>query len=232
MTDNKHHNCNADPRWFALVNDQVKIAPRQVLPVSLLRELASIPGGHVLLRDHESDQDILLDNESEVNLAEGNVFFSRKKEDCEQTATCSTPAKMALSVDDRFEIIQVGKLSQEGLRQLFDLGEDQQIFRDFESPDDVPLAVDAGISFADGPVFYTRRQGKPKTVKISINNKEYAIDPGQTTVKELKKLGSVTAGDELVQIINGEVVALEDGGSVCIRGGEVFVSHPRQGGAA
>ena len=226
------HNCKADPRWFALVNDQVKIAPRQVLPVSLLRELASIPIDHVLIRDHESDQDTVLNDETEIDLAEGNVFISQQREDCEQKPICSAPAKMALSVDDRFEIIQVGKLSIEALRQLFELGDGRLIFRDFESPDDEPLAADGDVSFAAGPVFYTREPQKPNEVSISINNVEHTIAPGHTTVKELKKLGSVTAGDELVQVVDCEVVALEDGGTVCIRGGEVFVSHPRQGGAS
>jgi hypothetical protein len=69
-------------------------------------------------------------------------------------------------------------------------------------------------------------------VTITINNVPRPIDAGEAAVKELKKLGNVVTGDELVQIVEGEVVALGDNASVCIRGDEVFVSHPRQGGAS
>lgn len=228
----KIHRCPADPRWFALVNDQIKIAPRQVLPVSLLRELASVPSGHVLIRDYESNEDEALEDSAEVDLSEGNVFFTRKHEACGPVKKCSAPAKMALSMDDRFEIIQVKELSFSGLRALFNIEEDSRIFRDFESPNDEPITAEEGIVFGDGPVFYTKGDVHPKEVSITINNTQHSVPSGRMNVQELKELGAVESGDELVQIVNGEIGALGDSDAVCIVGGEIFVSHPRQGGAS
>ncbi|MBT62888.1 MAG: hypothetical protein CML13_06715 [Puniceicoccaceae bacterium] len=124
------------------------------------------------------------------------------------------------------------KLSRAAFFSLFDLSEASSLYRDFESPDDRKIWPDDEIHFIDGPVFYTKAACPQDDVTITIDGKEYPIKSGQSTVKAIKDMASVKHGDELVQIINGDITPLEDGGSVCIEGGEVFVSHPRQGGSS
>jgi hypothetical protein len=140
-------NC-ATPRWFALINDRIFTAPRQKIPVSLLRALASVPSDHALIRDLQSPTDELLEESTEVNLAEGNVFYTRPKSEVTKAGTCHSPSKMALAVDDRFETIV----------SLFGLPEGTQLIRDFESPHDQPIQSGSLVDFADGPTFLSHSQ--------------------------------------------------------------------------
>jgi|SRR5665213_4598102 len=70
---------------------------------------------------------------------------------------------------------------------------------------------------------------KKHEVKITINNKEYKVHPGINTVVELKHRADIQVTDELEEVREGVLVPLPNDGSVDIRGGEVFVSHPRDG---
>jgi len=232
MTQCKTQSDSASPRWFALINDQVITAPRQKLPVSLLKTLASISADQSLIRDHGSPDDLILNDEANINLSEGNVFYSRPSCDCHPSNTCSSSPKRAFSVDDRFEISSVETLNHDAFFALFDLKKHCSIFRDFESPADKEILAGEEIRFSDGPVFYTQASSHQKDVTITINGEIYPIKQGETAVKEIKDLGSVQHGDELVQIIDGDITPLDDGASLCIKGGEVFVSHPRQGGSS
>jgi hypothetical protein len=69
-------------------------------------------------------------------------------------------------------------------------------------------------------------------VKITINSKPKEIHRGRNTVAEIKKLGDVPAADELEQVIGGKLTPLPDDGAVTIKGGEVFISHPRDSGSS
>ena len=69
-------------------------------------------------------------------------------------------------------------------------------------------------------------------VNITINDTERSIHRGRQTVVEIKAVGEVTLNHELEQIIDGKFVPLEDNGSVVIKGGEVFISHIKNGGSA
>lgn len=69
-------------------------------------------------------------------------------------------------------------------------------------------------------------------VKISINGTSKVIRRGHHTVVEIKKLGEVPLADELEQLIEGKLTPLPDDGAVTIKGGEVFMSHPRSGGSS
>jgi hypothetical protein len=70
------------------------------------------------------------------------------------------------------------------------------------------------------------------TVTISINGPEYQVHRGRRTVSELKDIGHVPQADELEQIIDGKLAPLPDDGAVTIKGGERFISHPRDSGSA
>lgn len=165
MTANPEH--SASPRWFALVNDRIFTTPRQSLPVSLLRALASVPADHALIRDHQSSQDITIDDSTTVDLADGNVFVTRLRSACSEPGPCSAPAKMALAVDDRFELISISGLTLEVLLSLFDLPPDTRVVRDLESPHDEPLSPHALVRFVDGPTFTTRGP-QPRHIDVAV----------------------------------------------------------------
>jgi hypothetical protein len=69
-------------------------------------------------------------------------------------------------------------------------------------------------------------------VTITINSKPKEIHRGHQTVATIKKLGEVPAADELEQVIQGKLTPLPDDGAVTIKGGEVFISHPRDSGSS
>lgn len=69
-------------------------------------------------------------------------------------------------------------------------------------------------------------------VTITIDTKQYKIHPGVHTVAAIKQLGGVPAAYELEQLIGGKLTPLADNASVTIKGGEVFLSHPKDGGAS
>lgn len=66
-------------------------------------------------------------------------------------------------------------------------------------------------------------------VPIFINNAKYEIARGNELVSNIKKVGSVPVADELEELVEGKLQPLQDSGSVEIKGGEHFVSHPRTG---
>lgn len=67
-------------------------------------------------------------------------------------------------------------------------------------------------------------------VKITVDNVVRKIHRGRRTVVEIKEVGQVPLAYTLVQIKDGELVTLPDDGSVVIKGGEEFKSHPKDGG--
>lgn len=72
-----------------------------------------------------------------------------------------------------------------------------------------------------------RRPGE-STVSIKVNDTPVEIHRGRQTVSEIKRLGGVPAADELAQVTEGQPLKpLADDGFVVIRGGEEFVSYPK-----
>lgn len=69
-------------------------------------------------------------------------------------------------------------------------------------------------------------------VTIVINNQKKEIHRGRATVAEIKQVGGVPAADELEQVIAGKLTPLPDDGAVTIKGGEIFISHPRDSGSS
>ena len=73
---------------------------------------------------------------------------------------------------------------------------------------------------------------KKRLVTISIDRKKYEIDPGETSVTEIKTIGGVNPNYELEQVIDGKLTPLPDNGNVCIKGGEEFFSHAKDGSSS
>ncbi len=69
-------------------------------------------------------------------------------------------------------------------------------------------------------------------VPISINGHPHRIHRGSHTVAELKALDHVPLADDLEQNVNGQLIPLADDALVTIKGGEKFVSHPKDSGAS
>lgn len=70
------------------------------------------------------------------------------------------------------------------------------------------------------------------TVTITVNNKSYPIHRGHQTVSHIKDVGGVPQGFDLDQVIDGKLVPLPDSGAVTIKGGEKFLSRPKDSAAA
>jgi len=69
-------------------------------------------------------------------------------------------------------------------------------------------------------------------VTITVNNVPKSIHRGHQTVVAIKNVGGVPIADDLDQLIDGKLQALPDDGAVTIKGGEVFVSHVKDGGSS
>lgn len=69
----------------------------------------------------------------------------------------------------------------------------------------------------------------PKIVQVTIDGKLKPIQAGTYTVAELKRVLGVAPSRVLDEVICGEFKELPDNGTVHVKGGEVFVSHVRQG---
>lgn len=69
-------------------------------------------------------------------------------------------------------------------------------------------------------------------VTITINSKPFEIHRGRQTVIALKAAGAIATADELEQVVQGKLVPLADDGAVTLKGGEVFISHPRDSGSS
>lgn len=81
-------------------------------------------------------------------------------------------------------------------------------------------------------VGHSEQPGKGPDVTITIDNKNYTVHRGSTTVAELKQLAGVPAAYQLEEIVDEKLVPLKDDQHVVIKGGERFVSHPRAGAAS
>lgn len=71
------------------------------------------------------------------------------------------------------------------------------------------------------------------TVTIVVNGAEYAIHRGRRTVAEIKSIAQVPAAHELA-LMRGEqdLERLPDDGSLVIKGGEQFLSYPKDSGSS
>lgn len=69
-------------------------------------------------------------------------------------------------------------------------------------------------------------------VSITINNVPIDIHRGRQTVVKIKAAGAVPLADVLEQVIGGKLTPLPDDGAVTIKGGEVFISHVKDGASS
>lgn len=144
--------------------------------MSVLKAQGVIPEDHTLFRDSSPRRDFPLRNDEEIDLVEGNVFYSRKG--CfEVPATiCARTPKLAFFVDDRHEETLNPQQTGKTLRELFGLADDLCLLRDLDSPNDDPIEPDESVEFAEGNVFITRcAPDQLGEVKIIVNTRRKTI---------------------------------------------------------
>jgi hypothetical protein len=133
-------NNNGNARWAAIVGDVVIPMPRRIVTALLIKEQAGLDNKVSLIRDHQSPFDERFRDEAEIDLAQGNVFRSATGH-C-SGSHCDTdgpPPKLAIILDDRFQIVVESKQSEASLRRLFGLHDKVQLLRDRESQFDEPI---------------------------------------------------------------------------------------------
>jgi len=171
------------PKWAALVDDRVIPMPRRVVSVQVIRDQAEIRREFAVVRKYQSRSDVVLKNDAEVDLGEGNVFRTVPAREEVSAGSCSEPAKLAYVVDDEWEVVVDPRQTGQTLRRLFELPPDVELLRDYESPHDEPIADDEAATFSDGPVFRTQRV----LITIKVNKNEVKFKKRRVTGLEVKE---------------------------------------------
>ena len=141
---------------MALIGDRAIPMPRRRVSLLTLKEQAGIQSESHLVRDYQSPVDVVLADDAEVDLGEGNVFRKVARSEASAAhATCSEPAKLAYFIDDACEMSVNAEQTEASLRRLFGLHSKVQLLRDLESPNDTPISETETVRFSDGPVFVT-----------------------------------------------------------------------------
>ena len=164
------------PKWAVLVNDRLVPMPRRVVPAAVIRAQAPIPVDMAIIRDHNSPDDVVVANNASLDLAEGNVFYTLPACDVAPRGKCAAPAKLALFVGDRWEVVLLAEQTGLSIKQLFGLDPTLELLRDHESPNDEPIADTTAAHFGDGPVFVTRRD--KGLLAIIVNKKTFTTVNG------------------------------------------------------
>lgn len=216
----KRKNDCGEAKWRVLVNDVGVPMPQRGVPVAVIRAQASVTDDFVLVRDHNSPNDVVLDDDGTVDLRDGNVFYTLRRCDVQPRSECQDPAKLALFVDDRVEIVT--RRDQTGILvlQLFGIALNVQLIRDFERPNDEPIGLDGTALYDDGPVFVTRQ--RDDGLKITVNSRVFTEDDGvkpEMTGGEIAALvypekpqetcvRLTNAGDKLIEFAERITIAL------------------------
>lgn len=74
-------------------------------------------------------------------------------------------------------------------------------------------------------------QGKD-FVTVSIDDKVLEIHRGSHTVADLKTLAAIPLAYDLDKVTDGKLEPLPDDDRVTIKGGEIFISHPKDGSSS
>jgi hypothetical protein len=154
-------------KWGAIVNDTLVWTPDNRIHMVTLREQTGIPSDHRVFRDQNSEDDPMMPEEGTIDLKEGNVFYSEPDCESDTRPTCKAPPKLAIIINDKWEIVTIDAQTGRTIRHLFNLGEDVDLFRDLRSPVDQPIADGDSASFADGCVFRTHL--RKHTLRIFVN---------------------------------------------------------------
>lgn len=166
-------------KWFAVVEDVPVAIPDPTVSVRVLKRQANIADDLVLVRDHNSPNDVILKDDEIVDVRQGNVLYAIPACEAGPRAHCTAPAKLAIKVDDRVEEIGVRAQTGGSVRELFELPKGVQLFRDLHNRDDQAIGENDPANFDDGPVFYTRHAVEAELF-IIVNKKRFTGAEGVT----------------------------------------------------
>jgi hypothetical protein len=176
-------------KWAAVVDDVVVPMPSRLVSVHLIKSLANVPADFVLVRDHNSPNDVVLKDDAQADLAKGNVFYRLARCEVQERSACRDVPKRAFVVNDRAEITIRSELSGEVLRELFGLQPHAHLLRDTEGPNDQPVEPATVVRFEDGPVFISR--AVHAALSITVNSRVFTEHEGvkeQMPVLEIARL--------------------------------------------
>jgi len=216
--------CGRPAKWAALVEDTVILLPERKVSAEVIKAQASVSPEKVLVRDHNSPDDEILQNEDLVDLAEGNVFYTLAECEAHPRGPCSAPPKLAWFVDDRPEVTIRRVQTGETLRELFSLALHSKLIRDHAGPTDEPIDLTSKVSFDDGPVFFTRHV--EAALSITVNARVFTEAEGVRKVMSGREIASLVYPDapNETRIFfvseGGREIGLDD--NVEIHGCEVF----------
>lgn len=190
-------------KWAASLNDSEIAVSDPTVSERVLRTQGSVPPDSVIVRDHNSPDDVVVEPAEIVDLREGNVFYTMRAAEAGKRNVCTAPAKRTMFVDDRIE--EIGTPHQTGcsIRELFELPDHIALFRDLHSPNDQPIAPNAAAEFNDGPVFYTRARVQ---FTIFVNKLPFTKSAGAKelmTGREIAALGEAEPQNTKVERVTG-----------------------------
>lgn len=165
-TNNEAREGRPAPKWAVVVSDELFPMPRQKLNARDILDQSGAGKEFVLVRDHGSPNDVVLEDQTLVDLAQGNVFYLLARCDVQPRPGCSSPAKLAFVINDAWEVTLIPEQTAESLRRLLNEPEDSKLFRDFESPNDEQIHPGDRVVFTQGPVFYSRKKSNSEIVII------------------------------------------------------------------
>ena len=96
-----------------------------------------------------------------------------------------------------------------------------------EHKDAEPVISETGESQPGEHAHHHRKQ-----VAVTVDGHTHKVPEGTYVVSEFKKLVGVDPSKELDEVVHGELKPLDDNQKIHIKGGEVFISHARQGGSS
>jgi hypothetical protein len=117
------------------------------------------------------------------------------------------------------------------VRQLAMTGADSLLYLAIKKPwEDELVGDDTLVDLARPGIeqFFTKTE-PVQLVTIKVDHIDRLIEPGERTVAEIKKVGEVTPGYELDELIGNELVPLKNDAIICIKGGEQFLSRVKDG---
>gem|GEM_PF-1275762 len=208
-------------KWAATLDDALVLVPRHIT-AQLLKEEAGVSLELVVVQDFGSPNDMPLENDAKIDLAEGNVFYLLPRSEVKPCEHGEGKPKLAFIIDDRAEETLNPKQTGRTLRELFGYAPAARLFRDFTTTHDEPIGLDTEVTFSDGPVFYTRRGEKGLTIIVNKQTfgeadgvkpemtgleiaKLVSSQPEKTEVTRLKGKEQIPVGlNEKVEIFNCE----------------------------
>src|ERR1044072_174212 len=216
--------CRQSPKWEALIDDIRVPLPQQIVKTTVIKVQASVSYERVLVRDHNSPNDVIIDDTGEVDLADGNVFYTLAKCEVQPRSTCTELPKLAFFVDDRAEVTVRSSQTGRTLRELFGLPLNTNRIRDDEGKTDQPIALSDPAEFRDGPVFYSRAAIADLT--ITVNSRKFTEHDGVKNVMTGEQIAALVypqnPRDTRVWEVSPEKREIELDKKIDIKGCEVF----------